>query len=247
MLGNSFFITNSSNPNTPAETWTLVYSKTTGGNYSYSAGWGKYKIVISGGGGAGATFLREVQASSLIFNQNGYAGQEQTISLNVTHNNTKYLSGIIGIGGGGGSIYISKFIDGQWNVPTMTASFGAIGTGYGNGNISNKYERPRAQLQSWGMVGGTGGGSSSLLVDSVLTLVSKGGDGGSSRINDGGYRDCIGGTGGSGGTQVGTGASGGTAAYWIGYNNHGEYTVSSQGGSNGYIHIYKSNLKPEIL
>lgn len=224
-----------------AEYYTEVYGKTTGGAYSESLSYGRYKIVISGGGGSGGAVIREQNAGTMDLNQNGYAGEEKTIYLDVPFGITKTISGTVGSGAGGASVYISA----DAAPKSISASYGAVGTGYQNGNTANiKYEILRSYPGSWGSVGGSGGGSTSLLIDGDLNSVAAGGNGGTNRINENGWHYSNGGAGGNGGTTSGTGAAGGTRAYWVCYEGHGANTVTSGSGTNGYIHIYKSNIYP---
>ena len=225
------------------EYYTEVYSKTTGGSYSESLSYGRYKIVISGGGGSGGACIREVNAGTLDFNQNGFAGEEKTIYIDVPFGETKTASGTVGSGASGATVSIAS-----GNGGTVSSAYGAVGTGYQNGATANpKYAVTRTGVQatqSWGLVGGSGGGSTSLLIDSELNAVAVGGNGGTNRINDSGWRYSNGGAGGSGGTTSGTGAAGGASAYWIGYNNHGAHTATSGAGASGYVRIYKSSIYP---
>lgn len=244
-LQKGFFFVQSSNPNLPPEEWTLVYEGTTPGSYTYNADWGSYQIVLSGGGGSGGACIREPNAGTLDFNQNGYAGEEKTIYIDVPYGETKTFSGMVGTGGSGGTVSITSGPNG-----TVSSAYGAVGTGYQNGNTANpKYAVKGSGLggSSWGLVGGSGGGSTSLLIDSELNAVAAGGNGGTNRVNENGWHYSYGGAGGSGGTTSGTGAAGGASVYWFGNGNHGAHTATSGSGTNGYIHIYKSNLKPEPL
>ena len=244
MLQKGFFLTVSSNPILPLEEWELVEDNNTPGAYSYNYTWGKYKIVISGGGGSGGAVIREANSGAEYkINQNGYAGEEKTIYIDVPYGETKTVSGTVGSGAGGASVYINS-----GSGAPLSSSYGSVGTGYASGNTANtKYAVQRSNLQGWGSVGGSGGGSTSLLVDGDLNSVAAGGNGGTTMLNDGGNRYSNGGAGGSGGTTSGTGAAGGASVYWIGYSNHAAHTAVSGSGANGYIRIYKSNLKPEPL
>ena len=224
-----------------AEYYTEVYSKTSGGSYSESLSWGKYKIVISGGGGSGGAVIREANSGAEYkINQNGYAGEEKTVYIDVPYGETKTVSGTVGSGAGGGNVHVDSYF-----VAAFTSSYGSVGTGYASGNTANtKYAVQRSNLQGWGSVGGSGGGSTSLLVDGDLNSVAAGGNGGTTMLNDGGNRYSNGGAGGSGGTTSGTGAAGGASVYWVGYSGHGAHTATAGSGTNGYIHIYKSNIYP---
>lgn len=237
MLGKGFFLTESHNPDLPPEEWTLVYEKTTAGAYSENLGWGKYKVVISGGGGSGAAMVREILAKDMQFRycENGYAGQEQTVLLDVLLNETKTFSGTVGSGASGSRVYY----DGVW----AKATYGAVGTGYANGAIANTKYEFISQGNSGAWVGGSGGGSTSISVDGVLNTIANGGNGGGAQVNYNGYKTSTGGTGGGGGTTSGTGASGG--ANVSKQANSGSWT--SGAGTDGYIRIYKSNLKPEPI
>lgn len=242
MLLNGFFRADAYNPDLPEEKWTLVYENTTPGAYSRNFGWGKYKVIISGGGGSGAAFGRTSYSGdmNLTFCNDGYAAEEKTVLLNILRNENKNLSGIIGSGGKGSSVNIVFIGSLRYDA---SASYGAIGTGYGNGLTANRkyeYDSESATGKAGAWVGGSGGGSSSLKIDNVLNTVVAGGNGGSVRINFGGNKTSDGGAGGSGGTINGTGATGGA-----------RLTTTSTGlkrsgdGSDGYIRIYKSNLIPE--
>lgn len=249
MLGKGFFFTESHNPDFPPETYDdLVYENTTAGNYSTALDWGKYKIVFSGGGGSGAAVVRHTHAHNMefAFCENGYAAAEETVYLNVMGGEIKTLSGVVGSGGGGSTVSIDE----NGFSYDCTATYGNPGTGYENGNHANtKYEydhtsyQPETTVNAGAWVGGNGGGSTSIAVNGVVQATAKGGDGGNVRINYSGYKTSTGGTGGSGGTKTGTGASGGSSVSVRSDNT----TRTSGAGSNGYIRIYKSNLKPEPL
>lgn len=223
------------------EYYTEVYSKTTGGSYSESLTWGRYKVVISGGGGSGAAYIRESGNAQLKYIYDGYKGEEKTIYIDVLADETKTFSGTVGTGGSGGTVSISSTI-------TASSSYGAVGTGYENGSHANtKYEYTRNEdPRSAAWVGGSGGGSTSLVIDGVLNNTAKGGNGGTITINYSGYKTSTGGAGGSGGTTSGTGASGGASGgSSIGHPPHGNKSYTGAAGSAGYVRIYKSNIYPE--
>lgn len=242
MLLKGFFRTDAYNPDKPQETWTLVYEKTTAGAYSENFGWGKYKVVMSGGGGSGAAMIRDSSETEMgfVYCQNGYAGAEKTVLLDVLSNETKTFSGIVGSGGGGSTVKLTRT-----GVSNGSATYGAVGTGYANGATANrKYEYSASQqpFNAGAWVGGSGGGSTSLLVDNVLSATAAGGNGGGARVNYNSYKTSEGGAGGSGGTTSGTGASGGAN---VSVKVSSTTTKTSGNGDTGYIKIYKSNLKPE--
>lgn len=211
------------------EAWTLVYSKTNGGNYSYSAGWGKYKIEISGGGGSGGASC-STHSDYRNWANNGSNGELVTTYANVASGNTLTFSGKVGTGGQSSSA--SYTMVGMSLVPSATV--GAGGTGYANGNSGNSGVYQGSGVSA--AAAGAGGGSTSL-VYSGTTKVAKGGNGG----------DCdadeikpqrYGGKGGSGGVSSGSGASGGSGVF--GYKQ----AATSGAGTNGYVKIYKSNIYP---
>lgn len=237
-LQKGFFKTQSSNPILPPEEWTLDEEFTTAGSYSTSLDWGKYKIVISGGGGAGGASASTHDTSRNWANA-GSAGEELTIMVSVPNGENKTVSGIIASGGGTSYAYAHKTYSGG----TVTATLGAIGTGYGNGTQGTRatyiVPQPTANSDCSAGAGGSGGGSTSLEIDGILNSVARGGNGGACRADQISAR--AGGTGGSGGISGGTGAAGGGGAY---YRNGGGY---SGAGSDGYVRVYKSNLYPEPL
>lgn len=230
-LQKGFFKTQSSNPILPPEEWTFVQEITTAGSYSTSLNWGKYKIVFSGAGGGGAAAGWN-EASGTRYAHEGSNGEELTVFLDVNHGMTKTVTGIIGAGGGGAA---ARARHSNYNYA------GSGGAGYQNGNngtIQNKLVLDVADAVT---AGGGGGGSTSLEIDSVLNSVAHGGNGGDARQSKysiWGY----GGTGGSGGTISGTGATGGSGA-----QAYGNSQLYGDAGSDGYVRIYKSNLKPEPL
>lgn len=234
MLGKGFFLTESHNPDLPPEEWTLFYEKTTAGSDSTTLPWGKYKIVISGAGGGGAAAGWN-ESSGTRYANNGYKGEEKTIYVNVDYGNTLAINGIIGAGGGGAAARIEH---------TNYNYAGAGGTGYQNGSsgtIQRDGSRPDFQAST---SGGGGGGSTRIEWNNNVQSVANGGNGGTARyyaskgfaqINIWGY----GGTGGSGGTTAGTGAAGGT-----GSATYGSSQQYGGKGTDGYVKIYVSNLKP---
>lgn len=226
MLGKSFFFTESHNPDLPPEEWTEVSTHTTAGAYSDSLAWGKYKIVISGAGGGGAAAGWD-ESSGTRYAENGYKGEEKTIYVNVDYGNTLAISGTIGAGGGGAAARIQH---------TNYNYAGSGGTGYQNGS-SGTIQTYSGQFFHANTAGGGGGGSTSIEWDSDVQSVANGGNGGTARYSNivWGY----GGTGGSGGTTSGTGASGG-----IGSATYGSSQQWAGNGSDGYVKIYVSNLKP---
>ena len=246
-LQKGFFFVQSSNPNLPPEEWTLVYKKTTAGAYSENLGWGKYKVVMSGGGGSGAAMIRDSTEHGMefVYCQNGFAGAERTVLLDVLSDETKTFSGTVGSGGSGSTVKLTR----AGSSAGGSATYGTVGTGYANGATANrKYEYSdtlsslSANAGAW--VGGSGGGSTSLLVDGVLSATAAGGNGGGARVNYSGYKTSDGGAGGSGGTTSGTGATGGAN---VSAKVSSTTTKTSGNGAAGYIRIYKSNLKPEPL
>lgn len=228
------------------ETYTQVYSKTTGGNYSTTLGYGKYKIVISGGGGSGSSVaLRKTGSVQSRTQYGGSAGELKTIMIDVPYGQTWSFSGTVGTGGKGSSTYAGTSAHSQ--------SAGAAGTGYANGTQgSTRYfmvsNYPGSDFQDAGygaMAGGSGGGSTSLFVNGVSNSVARGGNGGSASLVNrysigSGTESVSGGTGGSGGISNGTGAAGGAASYGAGSSSGN----TSGAGTNGYIRIYKSSIFP---
>lgn len=218
------------------ETWTLVYSNYTPGSYSTSLGFGKYMIVVSGGGGSGAAVARNHTSYVTVNNiQSGTNAQSITTYLNVSFGVTKTISGTIGAGG---SASYARADDGH-----DAATAGTGGTGYvsgGNGGAkSDRYNISLGNVCSYGIASGAGGGSTSLLFDGVLNSVAAGGNGGSCKITaqNSGSHSRSGGIGGSGGAS-GSGAAGGA------YNQIYAGSGYSGAGSNGYIQIYKSSIYP---
>lgn len=233
MLGKGFFLTESHNPDLPPEEWTEVSTHTTAGAYSDSLAWGKYKIILSGAGGGGAA-AGWTDSSGTRYAENGYKGEEKTIYVNVDYGNTLAISGTIGAGGGGAAARIEH---------TNYNYAGSGGTGYQNGSSGTTQKEVSPGFQA-STSGGGGGGSTNIEWDSDIQSVAKGGNGGNARylhqkgaaiINIWGY----GGTGGSGGTTTGTGAAGGT-----GSATYGSSQQYGGKGTDGYVKIYVSNLKP---
>jgi hypothetical protein len=230
MLQNEFFRVQSYNPDLPEETWELVFEKNTSGAYSQSLGWGKYKIVFSGGGGSGGA------SSATHWNyqdwaNNGSAGEESYIITTIGYDATRVYSGIIGEGGKSSYAY-SRYDE----TPTVTA--GNAGVGYENGTKGGtKSGMGESVADRSGAAGGAGGGSTSLtLGSSGGTIFAKGGNGGAASADR--IDSVSGGIGGSGGTTSGTGAAGGNGAF--GYRG----PATSGAGADGYVRIYKSNIKP---
>ena len=230
-----------------AETYTQVYSKTTGGNYSTTLGYGRYKIVVSGGGGSGSSVaIRKTGSIQSRTQYGGSAGELKTIMIDVPYGQTWTFSGTVGTGGSGSHTYAGTSAHSQ--------SAGAAGTGYANGTQGStryfmvaNYPGVDSSDAGWGaMAGGSGGGSTSLFVNGVSNSVARGGNGGSASLYNAGPMGYVGtqsvsgGTGGSGGISNGTGAAGGAASYGAGSNSGN----TSGAGTNGYIRIYKSSIFP---
>lgn len=250
MLGKGFFFTESHNPDLPTENYDdMVYEKTTAGNYSTALDWGKYKIVFSGGGGSGAAIAYGSTENERYANA-GSKGEEKTVYLNVMVNESKTISGIIASGGQPSSARGRRDEPLGW----ASATAGNAGTGYANGTKGGakttygQHSTNQVNYDEYGAAGGSGGGSTSVAINNETPTVARGGNGGNARIhltrNYSHYSDLgnvSGGAGGSGGFSSGTGASGGAGAAKY------DGTTTSGAGANGYVRIYKSNLKPEPL
>lgn len=234
MLQNGFFLVESHNPNLPPEEWTEFYINTTAGAYQTSLPWGKYKIVISGAGGGGAACGWN-SAHGTRYAENGYAGNVNTVYVVVANGETLDVSGIVGAGGTGGYARTE-------HANINHGGYG--GTGYqsgANGTNQLTYYEQIAYNQNASASGGGGGGSTSVYYNGGVQAIANGGNGGNgrqSKYSIWGY----GGVGGNGGTTSGTGASGGT-----GYGAFSNKQLIGGTGTDGYIKIYQSNLKPELL
>lgn len=232
MLQNEFFRVQSFNPDLPEETWELVFEKTTSGAYSQSLGWGKYKIVFSGGGGSGGAGSA-THSNYQNWARDGAPGEESYIITRIGYGSTRVYSGIIGEGGKSSYAYArySQAVD-------ATATAGNAGSGYENGTKGGaKTGKGEGLSDCSAAAGGAGGGSTSLqLGDSGGTIFAEGGNGGQASADQIGSVSA--GVGGSGGTSSGTGAAGGAGAF--GYKS----AATSGAGTDGYIKIYKSNIYP---
>ena len=230
------------------EEYTEVYSKTASGTYSTTLGFGKYKIVLSGAGGAGgaaaAKNIDNIEGELKTYGQNGFAGEKNETIIMIGENETKNIN--IVIGQGGGQAYVTATSD----MSTMVATAGTGGTGYVSGTagastfgVTTGYTNASSSV-----AGGGGGGSSRVLVDGAQLLVSKGGNGGEAGApsDKSGtvytLRTATGGIGGSGGTTTGSGSSGGIGRKTVTVLTSA--TAYSNAGTDGYIHIYKSNIYP---
>lgn len=232
------------------EQYTQVYSKTSNGSYSTTLGFGKYKLVLSGAGGAGGAAtghnITDAMGQSKVVGQNGFAGEKKEIIITVAENETKTITGVIGQGGG------RAYSVSDRDLSDMTAIAGAGGTGYASGTAGTATYGTTtgySGTSTSSVAAGGGGGSSRLLVDGVSTLISKGGNGGkaeapSSKNSFSSFtlRTATGGTGGSGGVTNGTGASGGAGKKFVQVT--GRAAAYSNDGSDGYVYIYKSNIYP---
>ena len=226
------------------EIYTEVFAQTTPGSYSTSLGYGKYKIVISGGGGSGSMVAARKGGNIHDLSQtNGTSGQEITFYIDVPFGATKAITGKVGGGAAGSYAYAGS------SAHTETA--GTPGTGEHNGtsgsvvHVMTQDNDVPSENGYLAMAGGSGGGSTSFIVDSVLSNEAKGGNGGTAKCKyETGYVtpniSVAGGTGGNGGTTTGAGAAGGASKYISG-NVSGQY---SSAGSDGYVHIYQSNIYP---
>ena len=221
--------------------YTQVYAKTDPGSYSETLSYGRYKIVISGGGGSGGADAYGETNGVTRWANPGDSGEEITVMLDVPYGETKTISGIIAQGG-----QPSKARGKQNDTSSQYATAGAGGTGYDNGKKGGaKYFPSTSGMiyvnDSFGVAGGAGGGSSSISIDGGTVQVAKGGNGGNARIKYTNYFDypVSGGAGGSGGTTTGTGAAGGAKGHkWDG-------TATSGAGTDGYIKVYQSSIFPD--
>lgn len=233
-LFNTFLRIRQYNPYVPEAEWELVWEKTDGGSYTTSEfGWGQYKIVISGGGGAGGAYTGRSGNYGVA---NGSAGEEKTIIHDIIGLNTESYTGVVGSGAKGSAVR-----KGSLEQPYIV---GAIGTGYSNGATgSGNYEIGAiitsvggdiSYIAAYVVASGSGGGSTYI---SLQDTVAKGGNGGhATNPSHAGY--VAGGAGGSGGTDSGTGASGGNGAARQTSSTHEDYTYSGA-GSDGYVRIYR--------
>lgn len=231
VLLNSFFRANSYNPDLPAETWTLVFAKETGGSYNTTLGWGKYKFEMSGGGGSGgAASRRSGISSSSASASSGGAGYKTSGSFKIYNSETKYINGVVGTGATGNRVDYNG-----------TNTLGQAGTGEHNGvrgtmTAKEAYEGFSSSYPDFfSRASGSGGGSSSLYIAGAKISEASGGQGGKATTQVGTH---TGGLGGNNGGLSGTGVSGGGSAA-------GSGTQISAGGATGYIKIWKSNLRPE--
>lgn len=213
------------------EIYTEIFTKTTSGAYSTTLSYGRYKIVISGAGGGGAACGWNY-AHGTRYAENGYAGNVNTVYVDVANGETLDVSGIVGAGGTGGYARTEHKIINHG---------GYGGTGYQNGaNGTNQltYTTQTDYQSNASASGGGGGGSTSVYYNGGVQAIANGGNGGNgrqSKYNIWGY----GGKGGNGGTTSGTGASGGSGA--AGFTNN---QLVGGTGSAGYVYIYKSNTNP---
>ena len=154
-----------------AENYTKIYENNTPGAYSTILSWGRYKIVLSGAGGSGGAGSA-THSDYRNWANNGSAGQEITVYVDVPSGETKTVSGTLGQGGRSSYAY-ARFPS------TLIATAGDGGTGYANGTKGGtKTGYGQEQSDRSAAAGGAGGGSSSVLVDGVLTSVANGGNGG---------------------------------------------------------------------
>lgn len=222
------------------EYYTQVFGQNTGGNYSQTLSYGKYKIVISGGGGSGSSVAsRNTEYIRNRTQGNGTAGEQITTYLNVPFGQTYTVSGTVGAGAGGSST------DSRSSYHSYSA--GTPGSGYNAGTAGTLNRRDHNPV----MAGGSGGGSTSLFVNGSLWNNAKGGNGGGATLqyarnistnppSDWNNLSVSGGTGGNGGTNSGTGAAGGAATFGAGSSS----ANTSGAGGNGYVYIYKSSIYP---
>ena len=166
-LQKCFFRVQSSNPVLPPETWTLVQEIAVAGAYNTTIGWGKYKIVISGGGGAGGASASD-HATPRNWANNGSAGEELTIMVTVPNgeNKTGYANG----GLGGQAIYYDD------REPALTSDTSAAAGGSGGGSTSLEIDGVLNSVAR----GGNGG---ACRADQVAT--QSGGVGGSGGVGSG--------------------------------------------------------------
>lgn len=215
-----------------AENYTKVYENNTPGAYSTTLSWGRYKIVLSGAGGSGGA-SSSAHNSYLNYANNGAPGKTFTAYIDVASGDTRTISGIIG--SGGKSCTARGYDNGNGSYSVGAAGTGATNGTKGTGQVVNT-ETTIPRITSAAAAGGSGGGSTS----AVGIGTAAGGAGGNCRALNSANRQAngTGGAGGSGSNQ-GNGAAGGAGRYaW-------DALATSGAGSNGYIHIYKSNIYPE--
>lgn len=212
------------------EEWVLINTLTPG-SYSETLGFGKYKIVYSGGGGGGAATSCYNEGTRTA--GSGSAGEEYTYYFDIGFGETETLSGVVGAGGTGGYAYGKH----------ATGTAGTGGSGYASGGNGTK--AGNTSSFPYMTAGGGGGGSTSLMIDSILQTIAKGGNGGTGHIRRNSASQHYygyGGTGGSGGTSSGTGAGGGAGA--LSASSSSGNAVTGGSGADGYVKIYKSNFYP---
>lgn len=228
MLGKEFFLTESHNPDLPPEEWSFVTEFTTPGEHPQSLSWGKYKVVMSGGGGSGGAVSQFRGNDNSHYARNGNKGYTTTVFFEILSGQLKTINFFVGAGGNSAHVGGSSNYKGGWA--------GSGGIGYKNGS-NGTY----SSNEGWGNAGsGGGGGSSAVLIDGVLVAEAAGGQGGTAYSVYVGTK--TGGLGGNGGGAYGDGVSGGA-----GVGTGGSSSYTSGAGANGYVRIYKSNLKPEPI
>ncbi len=206
------------------EAWTEIYNKGTPGSYSQTLGFGKYRIVMSGGGGAGGVAVNHDFGGDKSAT-NGSAGELQSFYFDVADGTTTTVSGVVGAG--------ASFSDITTVGTDVRTTVGTPGTGYASGTSGES--KSSYQAGPYASVSGSGGGSTNANVGGT-NHIAKGGNGGAaSEERHSGTRQP--GIGGSGGTSSGTGASGGVRRTGMTHARGGS-------GSKGDVRIYKSNFYP---
>ncbi len=218
-------------PYTPGQ---IVFNSSTPGNYSTTLlADGNYSVVYSGGGGSGSSVACRTDSAFTVKDRSQSSGtnaQKLTATINVPVGQQYTVTGVIGGGAAGSSTCSRSSYDSR--------SAGTPGSGYQSGTAGTTAKYNHNPV----LAAGSGGGSTSLVVNNSLIGTAAGGNGGSASIkyNQTGTSTTVswktlsvtGGTGGSGGAS-GNGSAGGAASYGAGSGS----SNTSGAGTNGYVTI----------
>lgn len=231
-LQKGFFKTQSSNPVLPPEEWELVAEFTTPGTYTQTLDWGKYRFEMSAGGGGGATAL----ASNVQPHCGGASGGTGAYGVALCeygYGVTDTITIVVG-GHGSGATKVegtAASTDGgatKLSDTTHGTEFVVLGGG------TRGYARA-TQNGDTAYVG-TGGTFTTTLTDHDL----HNGRNGASATTDSGHNHVQGNTT-NPDPYSSYGQGGGYKYYPV------DRTQAANNGTDGFVRIYKSNLKPEPI
>ena len=224
MLGKGFFLTESNNPDLPPEEWTLFDEKTVAGTYVFALPWGRYRFEISAaGGGAGVATAWGGRAGA-----SGGAGAYGSFIREINVGTTETFTAIIGVGGNGATVSNGTAATTSGGSTTVSSSEDGLLVTLNGGNGGYAHATTNGDTAYVG----SGGTFTTILTEHNF---NNGTNGVFATTHSGDYSS--GNT-----TNPSPYDNGGYGGSWY-YNKNMTVIIANNGG-DGFVRIYKSNIKP---